>query len=85
MDLWPCKNLIVRFLTLFSRDINPNSLSPNFHGLLKLQVWEWDMRSAPAKLGIDFQAEGGIGQVQGAAPIEDDYSVIGENWRVDKA
>lgn len=30
---------------------------------------EWDIRSVLAKLGIDFQAEGGSGKVQGAAPV----------------
>lgn len=30
---------------------------------------EWDIRSALSKLGIDFQAEGGSGRVQGAATI----------------
>jgi UDP-3-O-[3-hydroxymyristoyl] glucosamine N-acyltransferase len=32
-------------------------------------VSEWDIRSALAKLQVEFQAEGGCGKVQGAAPI----------------
>jgi UDP-3-O-[3-hydroxymyristoyl] glucosamine N-acyltransferase len=32
-------------------------------------VAEWDIRSALAKLQVDFQAEGGSGKVQDAAPI----------------
>jgi UDP-3-O-[3-hydroxymyristoyl] glucosamine N-acyltransferase len=32
-------------------------------------VAEWDIRSVLAKLGVDFQTEGGSGKVQGAAPI----------------
>jgi UDP-3-O-[3-hydroxymyristoyl] glucosamine N-acyltransferase len=34
-------------------------------------VSEWDIRSALAKLQVDFQAEGGSGKVHGAAPIEE--------------
>jgi UDP-3-O-[3-hydroxymyristoyl] glucosamine N-acyltransferase len=32
-------------------------------------VPEWEIRSLLSRLGIDFQAEGGRGRVQGAAPI----------------
>ncbi|MEW6605603.1 MAG: LpxD N-terminal domain-containing protein [Thermoproteota archaeon] len=32
---------------------------------------EWDIRTVLEKLGVDFQAEGGNGKVQGAAPISE--------------